>query len=434
MPETQSAKSHLPPWVTRYPSDPEYYIGVGGAPDSGNPTADLEHARANALAQLASEIEVSVRSDQTFRESTTSADSSSSTADIIVQTLTSQNLEGVELVDSFHSAADGYWFYFRLSKSAWDRIKNREMYELRDRILAMLGPLDVPSVSIAERLRRYSSALGLLRDSSYGGKITARLGGVRGVLDDLISARVSETLNGLAVSVDPGSMRFPPGRPPELAVRITTTEHRPIGVLKLEIRDSHGTVVAGMTTDSGGRFQGAISVSKMKSGKRLCTVGLSRAILDGVDEAVTSRAPQSPLELEVLPLAVHLQLAGPETLDSRWLVDSITSLLTQRYALAVLRETDISPFTLEVTVRGRNAPPNEYGIEFAYCSLSLIITRNQSRIAVLTTPEARGAGTTADQALRKAATVMFSNLRSDPAFEEAIDALFTNVWTEKGQK
>lgn len=420
--------------MTHYPSNPAYFIGVGGSPDTGDRQGDLERARAKALSQLASEIEVTIRSDQTFRQTETSTGGGSSTVDIIVRTLTEQNLEGIELVDNFHSEREGYWFYFRLSKVSWDRIKNREMYALRDRILAMIDAVGTPNASIADRLRVYSQALGLLHDSPYGGKIVVDIYGRRGVLDDLISTELGQMLDHLTIAADPSSIRFPPGRSPELRVSVVSTERRQVGGLALEIRDLRGTTLAGLTTDSEGRFIGTLAVAGSKTGRRHCSVGLAPSSLAGADESLLSRAPHSSLEIEVLPLGVRMVLESPDRLDARWLADSVTSVLTHNYALAVLHSGEPTPYRISVKVRGRNSPPNEYGIEFAYCSLSIIFSRDGSEIAALSTAETKGAGTTPEQAVRKAAAGMLEALPRDPALGSAIEAFFAGAWTENGTR
>ncbi len=418
----------VPTWMSRYPSDAEYFIGVGGAPDTGDRQADLEHGRANALSQLASEIEVTVRSDQTFRESTSASGSSSSSVDIIVQTLTEQNLEGVELVDSFHSAKEGYWFYFRLAKRTWDEIKNHDMYALRDRVLAMIAPLSAPGVSVAERLRTYARAVALLRDSPYAGKIVVEIDGTSAVLDDLLSARLAEMVGRLNVEVSPASIRYSPGEPARVHIGVTTTEKRLLGTLPLEVRSAQAVLLGECRTGSDGSYEGNLHLAAEKAGKRPCSVALAAGAVEGADRTLLARLPRVPVEIEVLPLGVHLRLEGPRGLDAKWLTDSVASVLTQDYALAVLEAEEPTPYTLSVVVRTRSSAPNEYGIAFAYCSLSMTAIRDNTQIAALTTEEAKGAGTTEAQALRKAAAALLEDFSKDRNFAETIEILTASAW------
>ena len=431
-PPVARVPSAVPSWMARYPVDPGSYIGIGGSPDTGDRQADLERARAKALAQLASEIEVSIRSDQTFRETESAGGGATTTAEIIVRTLTSQNLEGVELVDTFHSAKEGYWFYYRLSKQTWDALKNREMYALRDRALAAAAQAGAPGASLAERLRGYAFALSLVKGSLYAGRITAVLDGSRGALDDLIKTRLQVTLSRMIVKVAPSSLEYAPGREAELRVEVSSgQEGEAVGVLSLEIRDADGSLLETLRTDSEGSYIGALHLSVTKTGKRQCAVVLSPKALEGADQSIVSLAPRAALAIEVLPLGVHLHLAGADRLDAQWLTDSIGSILTQRFALAVLRDEADSPFAVALTVRSRNAPKNEYGIEIAYCSLSMIVTKEDSQIAALTTPESKGAGLTPEQAERNAAKGMLEALPKDPRLGEAIEVLEANAWSEK---
>ncbi len=431
-PPVARGPSAVPSWMARYPVDPGSFIGIGGSPDTGDRQADLERARAKALAQLASEIEVSIRSDQTFRETESPGGGATTTAEIIVRTLTSQNLEGVELVDTFHSANEGYWFYYRLSKQTWDALKNREMYALRDRALAAATQAGAPGASLAERLRGYAFALSLLKGSLYAGRINVDLDGTRGILDDLIRTRLQVTLSRMTLKVQPSSIQYAPGREVELRVEVSSgQEGEAVGVLPLEIRDADGSLLETLRTDSEGSYASALHLSALKTGKRQCAVVLSAEALEGADQRIVSLASRAVLEVEVLPLGVHLHLAGAERLDAQWLMDSLGSILTQRFALSVLRGEISSPFGIAFTIRSRSAPKNEYGIEIAYCSLSMIVTKEDSQIAALTTPEFKGAGLTPEQAERNAAKGMLEALPKDPRLDEAIEVLEANAWSEK---
>ena len=419
--------SAVPSWMARYPVDPGSFIGIGGSPDTGDRQVDLERARAKALAQLASEIEVSIRSDQTFRETESAGGGATTTAEIIVRTLASQNLEGVELVDTFHSAKEGYWFYYRLSKQTWAALKNREMYALRDRVLATVAQAGASSSTIADRIRAYAFALGLLKGSLYAGRITVELDGTRGVLDDLIRAKLQGTLSSMTVSVEPSSIRYSPGRQVKLQVEVSSTERAPLGVFPLDIRDADGSVLGSLRTDGDGQFAGSVRLTALKTGKRHCAVVLSAEAVQGADRSLITLMPRSTLQIEVLPLGVHVQLVGPDGLDAKWLRDSVGSTLLQRFALAVLREEESSPFRIAFTVQSREAPKNEYGIEIVYCSLSMVVTRSGSQIAALETPEFKGAGTTPQQASRNAAKLMLDSFPKDARLGEAIAALVANA-------
>jgi hypothetical protein len=351
--------------------------------------------------------------------------------DIIVQTLTSQNLQGVEVVDTFYSPREGYWFYFRLEKRTWDRIKNRDMYLLRDRVLGMVTQAESPRQSIAERLRLFSSALGIVTASRYAGMITCQLDGVTGVFDDLVRNKLQESLSKISLRVEPAAMQYSPGQIADIRIQALSSEKTTLGILSLEIRDSAGGVLADLRTDGSGFYSGAVHFKNLKAGKRQLLIAFSAQALEGADRALIQLAPRATLQVEVLPLGVHVQLTSPEDLDARWLQDSLSSILLQRFALGVLREEEPSPYRISFSIRSRNAPKNDYGITISYCSASVIVTRGESQFAAFSSPEFRGAGLSREQALRNAAKAMLDKISEDPGFSDAITTLMASAWTQQ---
>ena len=108
-----------PSWVQSRPVDAYNYIGIGLCPKSR--PDHQETAKKNALNDLASEISVKVEGNSLlytldrknqFDEQFTST----------INTRTSEQLEGFELVDSWDNGSE-YWTYYRLSKAEHARIK-----------------------------------------------------------------------------------------------------------------------------------------------------------------------------------------------------------------------------------------------------------------------------------------------------------------------
>ena len=108
-----------PAWVNARPVDEFDYIGIGLCPKS-RPDFQ-ETAKKNALNDLASEISVKVEGNSLlytldrkyqFDEQFTST----------INTKTSEQLEGFELVDTWENGTE-YWTYYRLSKAEHARIK-----------------------------------------------------------------------------------------------------------------------------------------------------------------------------------------------------------------------------------------------------------------------------------------------------------------------
>ena len=119
-PTTGSSVSVVPDWLDHYPTDPAYFIGIGGAPDSGNPSTDMPAAQKNARNALAAEIATTIQSDTRLEAHDNSAGDSNQSVTVLIDERVNLRLEGVQLVDSYHSKETGYWYYYRLPRSALD--------------------------------------------------------------------------------------------------------------------------------------------------------------------------------------------------------------------------------------------------------------------------------------------------------------------------
>lgn len=114
-----------PSWVTSRPVDAAYYIGVAVASKTANPTSYSSVAQRNALNELASSIEVRVKSNSmlfTFEEDDQHRDEFKE----FVQVKTSQKIEHYEEVAAWENAYE-YWVYYRLSKEQYLKDKQEKI-------------------------------------------------------------------------------------------------------------------------------------------------------------------------------------------------------------------------------------------------------------------------------------------------------------------
>ena len=110
-----------PKWVNQHPSDPAFYIGVAVASKTTNPTTYATVAQRNALNELASSIEVKVKSNSmlfSFEEQNAYRDEFKE----FVQVKTNQNVENYEQVAIYENDLE-YWVYYRLSKEQYQKDK-----------------------------------------------------------------------------------------------------------------------------------------------------------------------------------------------------------------------------------------------------------------------------------------------------------------------
>lgn len=113
-----------PDWLVEHPVDPNYYIGIGSASKSQFGSEAQKSAQDLALADLASQITVTITSDIV----TTLIEKGAITEEEYLATARSQavaDLEGHEFVDSWQDQSYQY-AYYRLSKAKYAEIQARK--------------------------------------------------------------------------------------------------------------------------------------------------------------------------------------------------------------------------------------------------------------------------------------------------------------------
>ncbi|MDD2278171.1 MAG: LPP20 family lipoprotein [Bacteroidales bacterium] len=112
-----------PEWVTNRPKSQLYYYGVGAARKTLDVSQFQQAARQNALADMSSEISVSISSNSVihaFESNLNFNEDFTST----IRAQTQQDLEGYEQVDSWEDL-NNYWVYYRLSKLQYQQLKEK---------------------------------------------------------------------------------------------------------------------------------------------------------------------------------------------------------------------------------------------------------------------------------------------------------------------
>lgn len=115
-----TSSSGPPAWVSEYPTDPKYFVGVGSAPDTGHPSADIAAAQKAARNALAQEISTKIHSDTTMNTSQNGKGPAEQSASVSINEQVNLTLDGVQLVASYHTKKLGYWYYYRLPRDALD--------------------------------------------------------------------------------------------------------------------------------------------------------------------------------------------------------------------------------------------------------------------------------------------------------------------------
>jgi len=134
--EVQKTGGIKPKWVTNRPTDPMYYIGVGMASKTASPTSYSIEAQRNALNELASEIQVKVKSNSmlfSFENENQYRDEFKE----FIQVKTNQQIENYESVAVWENDFE-YWVYYRLSKEQYQKDKQAKINKAKDLSVQML--------------------------------------------------------------------------------------------------------------------------------------------------------------------------------------------------------------------------------------------------------------------------------------------------------
>ena len=107
-----------PNWISSRPISSAFYIGIAKA---SKQTSDYQAiAKQNALADLSSEISVTLSSASIFHQ-IDKGETYREEYQALIQVESQKQLESYTLVDSWESESE-YWMYYQLSKTNWDRI------------------------------------------------------------------------------------------------------------------------------------------------------------------------------------------------------------------------------------------------------------------------------------------------------------------------
>ncbi len=118
-------RNKQPNWVQQRPVNPSYYIGIGYANKTLNPTDFQQMAKKRALNDMIGEIKVVVSSNSILSQYQNNANYNQSFA-TETQVNAQAMVEDFEVVDSWENKND-FYIYYKLSKSDYEAAKRRKL-------------------------------------------------------------------------------------------------------------------------------------------------------------------------------------------------------------------------------------------------------------------------------------------------------------------
>ena len=426
---TTSGGGGKPSWVTQYPKDEAFYVGIGSS-SSGSQAEDSELARARALNSLAAEISTEIRSSTSYREVDDGQGGVSRSAEEEINAVVAQNLQAVETMDSWYSPQDGAWYYVRLNKAQWAAIQQREMNALKRRVMDIAGPaLNDPGRSLSEVLGALFSGWNLLAASPYAGMIRGELEGSEGVLLDLLAARAARELAAVRIDADPSEMVLEVGRPARLTLRVASEIRSRMGQLPLELasRAGEGPVIFTLSTSPTGSYSEPVSFQGLEVGKNYVTVRIGLETL-GLNPSMGIYSPRKDLMVDLQQLKTRFAVSyggdvvEPEALGG--VEGSARAFFTGKLPVKIVDSGETGAFEIRFNLQYRSAPPNEYGLVIIYVKSNISVFREGKNLYTYETPEFKGGGLNWSQANTKALEKLFPALEEDGRFLEEIKGAF----------
>jgi hypothetical protein len=418
-----------PEWITDYPADNDYYIGIGSS-NNGNEAEDNEIARKRAMTTLAAEISAVIMSEVNIRTTDDNLGNYESRAVEEITQLVEQNLKAVETVDAWYSPESGYWYYMRLNKAEWLRIQQREMADIERRVKNLVEPvLGNKNRTVADILPILIDGWSIVAESTYTGMIETEMMGEQGALIDLLEKQIAWYVGSLTIKLAKEEVAAEAGRPVELVFTVESSVDNEPGQLQIDLRgrDGSATLIA-CTTSTAGRYSDSIDLSGLEVGKNYITAVLNTDVLGYKDKAIGLNPPKKDFLIDLQKIKTKLDINYSGDLDD---FENATS--TFGSVKAILSDTlpveiDNSGgriFAVDFNLNYRNAPPNDYGFTIIYVKANISIMRGGNNVYTYETDEVKGAGLNWTQANSKALDKLFEALSFDTDFSNEAFNAFT---------
>ncbi|MFA5138733.1 MAG: LPP20 family lipoprotein [Elusimicrobiota bacterium] len=378
LPQLAAAQSAAPAWVRKRPASAKHYIGVGMARRIGAGPTLGDEAKGRALADLSSEIMVTVSSEFIDRVAERAGLSEDEVRSDIRSTTEAQ-LQDYDTVDTW-SSADEYWVYLRIKKSDYQKARLKRKQE------RSLSSLDLWEKGLGKEARDAAGALALYIQALcglqefLGESVEVARGGSTVLLTNEVTSSLQSLLGRLQLSTTAPRAKAVSGRGLELELPFTASAGS-LPVSCAFIR-GQGTVSERVRTDDSGA--GSCRVLRIASGEKMQTVearlDLLGLVLDEPSRVVDGilrrlPVPAARFDLEVAGLPVYVD-ASETNLGKRVDVPQLVPALGEALAGLGFSSVDsLSRADIVVELRAASRPGGDfYGMHIAYVDVTVTVT------------------------------------------------------------
>lgn len=392
-------KPASPEWLTHHPSDPQYFVGIGVAQNTGNREKDVETARLNAFNAVAEQIEITISSQSVFEQSSNSSQGDTSAYRQSLQSEVRQKLSGIEIVDSWFSSRDGYWYYVRLSKERWKDTVEGEQKVLADKAQSALQSVrDSPSA-----IERLSTLLDLQKTfvaSPFATQLFLKEDNISVPAINLIETMLKGEVLSTFITASANPAKCSPIDNIKIESHATNKKGLSLRGLPVGLFLGKKLLFTRIMSDEG-VTEFSCQASRLGDGKEPITIALVPPVSDSaIDWIALGEWSSTAVRLELRPIILYLTFSSE--LDARSaavLKASFQKALQPRvsssFAASMAQKPDLS---ISINPEYKDAPPNEYNIAITWCSLAMEFKSAEGNTRNFVALEAKGSGVTIEQA------------------------------------
>jgi hypothetical protein len=407
-----------PQWTRTYPAANGYYIGIGHSPDTGDPDKDRKRARLSALNELAQGISVHIEGEVRDRRSERYGKYYEDMS-INIRSSVDLTVQDAELVDSFHSKADGYWVYYHLSKEQWEQQERDRKRRLVERVRALVeGPLNDTSYTVVRKIDLIQKAIDMTVDSGFAGVVRTGLFGRDGYLLDLLAERRDGLAASLSTVVEPPELVLSPEGTADCGIEVTSNNGLKPGVCRVVFYRENGEQVSSVTTDEAGGYRGMIDLSGAPFGRSAVTARVEPS--GGVH--APAGGPEKTVSLLRRPYTVYLSVTETGGLSKESVYSQALEILSflDSPGLRITGVQSEHDLVVEFVPSFRVIQNTHYKLYAAYAGARLTLIEGDKILLTAGSGEYKEIGLDDLQARQRAFAKLVEALKKDEVFQRRV--------------
>ena len=399
--------------------DDKYFVGIGIS-NTGNENADLDFAKKLAFSDLTSVIFESIKKSQEHILPANAEEKYFDSAEAhIVQSL-SRNFMTIS-TDALYINGKGYWFYYKILKTDWEKIQKEEEQEIANFIEEVISPkLLSKETTDVELLTSLFNGWKFLAESPYPELVFGALVNDRGILIDLIENNIAKVFSRLAITIGTDNISTELGRSENFSVMVSDKGRRKIGELKIDLYNkANNQKITEIITEKDGHYSDNVEFKNLQLGKQKLYAQVSMSYLE-IDPKLFKKeitAPVKEFTVIVNEMSVVLKLVVNGEADIQDFIDQTKALFTKKeLELRLSPGTRGERYTIIFTIYFRNQPRNFHNLYITNAIATVELLKEDNSIFSYKSQEYREVGLDWSRAQERVSIKMFRDINRDELF------------------